>query len=729
MENPEEVLQALDEFQKLRPADIPKELEEYLSWVAKTGDPVYQWPLIKALFREKLLRVMTDFYENCPTLELAPCPNVEQFNYDNMKSALLERLESFANAPFTVQRICELLTAPRKEYNRVDKFMRAIEKNILVVSTREPGPTARRSENGDGMVNGSTEDNGSRSPYDMDLWARACTLATTVTVQTVESHSTIVNIHHLPTNIIPATELTIVKSNPVSVEAFAPYGTDTDICDSEITAKSQDLPSTFTPSMSEIANIANLTSQIQPQDPNSTSGIQNLSNMVPEPTNIVGDVPEAIMNEDTNSQPSLDMETNENESFESTRKLQTTFQSSDFITHSIKSQKFYSDEAKQSEKTTAKGESLKNDLEPLIDQMDQKPAEHNIETTEANLELKSQIKNEDSTPPTTVITSDSIEMTENIDKTSNEESSAQSTVQAGEKDEVSSTNEGGVDPPVKESVVSAAENVSLPENESKTASLNESTEKVDTDSAEVNLTSTKETETMSSVATTESVVSCTIEGNVKITRSVTTVVETEVVTETKDLKITNKNAAQLIEETQSAAEGSKETDEVKKSKEQLEKNEEALDKSEQLSSITIEEISSNDETESTISNVPDPLPIIEEPKNEDTTPQLDENQPSIEDVDAIENKSVDLALPSVEVEKKSIDSSKTENIQKVDLEGTDVQPNRSSSTDDSSMITDAVLTKEVVASSESMEIDSTEENQTFQQDEPMEEEAPDLDKS
>lgn len=49
MENPEEVLQALDEFQKMRPTEIPRELEDYLSWVAKTGDPVYQWSLIKVM--------------------------------------------------------------------------------------------------------------------------------------------------------------------------------------------------------------------------------------------------------------------------------------------------------------------------------------------------------------------------------------------------------------------------------------------------------------------------------------------------------------------------------------------------------------------------------------------------------------------------------------------------------------------------------------------------------
>lgn len=153
MENAEEILQCLDEFSKVKPKDIPRELEEYLCFVAKTGDPVYQWPLIKCLFREKLINVITEFYEQCPSVEIPPCPNVETFNYDNMKTFILEKLDTFSAAPFTVQRICELLTAPRKEYNRIDKYMRALEKNILVVSTREPG-NRRNTENGESVVNG-----------------------------------------------------------------------------------------------------------------------------------------------------------------------------------------------------------------------------------------------------------------------------------------------------------------------------------------------------------------------------------------------------------------------------------------------------------------------------------------------------------------------------------------------------------------------------------------------
>lgn len=160
MENPEEILHSLEEFAKMKPKDIPRELEEYLKFVAKTGDPVYQWSLIKSLFREKLINVITEFYESrspvAIDIESPPSRNVEMFNYDLMKNFILEKLETFASAPFTLQRICELLTSPRKEYTRIDKYMRALEKNILVVSTTEPG--GRRTENGEGIMNGIESD-------------------------------------------------------------------------------------------------------------------------------------------------------------------------------------------------------------------------------------------------------------------------------------------------------------------------------------------------------------------------------------------------------------------------------------------------------------------------------------------------------------------------------------------------------------------------------------------
>ncbi|XP_077289325.1 uncharacterized protein LOC143913429 [Arctopsyche grandis] len=141
MENPEEVLSWLEEAARRRPATIPRELDEYLAWVARTGDSVYRWPLVRSLLKEKLIQVLHEFRALTPPATAAACsPNVPPFDGEAMRAVALARLDAFPAPPFTIQRICELLAHPRRHYNRLDKFMRAFEKNVLVVSTKEPEP-------------------------------------------------------------------------------------------------------------------------------------------------------------------------------------------------------------------------------------------------------------------------------------------------------------------------------------------------------------------------------------------------------------------------------------------------------------------------------------------------------------------------------------------------------------------------------------------------------------
>lgn len=96
--------------------------------------------------------------------DLPQYPNVDPFNYESMKKMLVEKLDSFTSAPFTIQRISELLSEPRKQYSRVDKFMRAVEKTILVVSTIPPGRT--RTESSDSLDSGM---NGDFSDVNVDI--------------------------------------------------------------------------------------------------------------------------------------------------------------------------------------------------------------------------------------------------------------------------------------------------------------------------------------------------------------------------------------------------------------------------------------------------------------------------------------------------------------------------------------------------------------------------------
>ena len=141
----EEVLLELNRFEKSPTQNIPNLLERYLVYVAKIGSSNFPWTKIKPLFRAKLENVIMDFSNISPTEEIPPAPNVDIFSFAAIRCKVFEQLDSFAGIPFTVQRLAELLTTPRRHYKRTDKFMRALEKNMLIVSTVE----ARANNNND----------------------------------------------------------------------------------------------------------------------------------------------------------------------------------------------------------------------------------------------------------------------------------------------------------------------------------------------------------------------------------------------------------------------------------------------------------------------------------------------------------------------------------------------------------------------------------------------------
>nr|CAG4641145.1 EOG090X0BWU [Eulimnadia texana] len=143
MENAEVVLRELEEFERSDAHDIPRTLEDYLQHIAKTGDVIFPWIKAKSLIRKKIEIIIAEFHKLCPTENLKPSPNVDPFNFDTQKAKIFDLFETFSSAPFTIQRLCELLIAPQRHYKRTDKFMRGIEKNLLVVSTVEPGQVRR----------------------------------------------------------------------------------------------------------------------------------------------------------------------------------------------------------------------------------------------------------------------------------------------------------------------------------------------------------------------------------------------------------------------------------------------------------------------------------------------------------------------------------------------------------------------------------------------------------
>ncbi|CAG2167642.1 unnamed protein product [Oppiella nova] len=136
--NRELILDELSNFEQKKGGDIPDLLNQYLESIAQNGDPMFSWTKLQPLLRRKLEVVMNEFNHLCPTDHLIPLPNVKPFDFSELKSQILEAIDGFCSAPFTIQRICELATNPSKHYKRTDKFMRGVEKNILVVTTMEP---------------------------------------------------------------------------------------------------------------------------------------------------------------------------------------------------------------------------------------------------------------------------------------------------------------------------------------------------------------------------------------------------------------------------------------------------------------------------------------------------------------------------------------------------------------------------------------------------------------
>src|SRR5579863_8218968 len=74
-------------------------------------------------FRTKMLSAMDQFPGE-------DSPSAEDF--------VMERFDLFRAAPFTIQRLAELIIQPTRHYKRKDKFLRGLEKTVLVVSTVEP---------------------------------------------------------------------------------------------------------------------------------------------------------------------------------------------------------------------------------------------------------------------------------------------------------------------------------------------------------------------------------------------------------------------------------------------------------------------------------------------------------------------------------------------------------------------------------------------------------------
>ncbi|KAM9132976.1 serine/threonine-protein phosphatase 4 regulatory subunit 2 [Pangshura tecta] len=134
----ERLQEALKDFEKRGKKEVCPVLDQFLCHVAKTGETMIQWSQFKGYFIFKLEKVMDDFRTSAPEPRGPPNPNVEYIPFEEMKERILKIVTGFNGIPFTIQRLCELLTDPRRNYTGTDKFLRGVEKNVMVVSCVYP---------------------------------------------------------------------------------------------------------------------------------------------------------------------------------------------------------------------------------------------------------------------------------------------------------------------------------------------------------------------------------------------------------------------------------------------------------------------------------------------------------------------------------------------------------------------------------------------------------------
>ncbi|XP_053150649.1 serine/threonine-protein phosphatase 4 regulatory subunit 2 isoform X2 [Hemicordylus capensis] len=149
----ERLQEALKDFEKRGKKEVCPILDQFLCHVAKTGETMIHWSQFKGYFIFKLEKVMDDFRTSAPEPRGPPNPNVEYIPFEEMKERILKIVTGFNGIPFTIQRLCELLTDPRRNYTGTDKFLRGVEKNVMVVSCVYPS-SEKNSSNSLNRMNG-----------------------------------------------------------------------------------------------------------------------------------------------------------------------------------------------------------------------------------------------------------------------------------------------------------------------------------------------------------------------------------------------------------------------------------------------------------------------------------------------------------------------------------------------------------------------------------------------
>ncbi|ORZ18093.1 hypothetical protein BCR42DRAFT_450609 [Absidia repens] len=102
--------------------------DPHILQVAETNEVDVPWADLKPIIRNTILK-------QCDTMETAVSDTEVLSTITGIKTNILHCIDHHSGTPFTIQRLCELISAPTRHYTLFIKYLHAIEKVLSVAST------------------------------------------------------------------------------------------------------------------------------------------------------------------------------------------------------------------------------------------------------------------------------------------------------------------------------------------------------------------------------------------------------------------------------------------------------------------------------------------------------------------------------------------------------------------------------------------------------------------
>ncbi|KAJ9459133.1 Serine/threonine-protein phosphatase 4 regulatory subunit 2 [Diplonema papillatum] len=106
------------------PANLSPDTLDVLRFVGETGCNCYPWSSLQSLLQARLEQLLPEDVES-----------LKDTDYATDRTTALEALPQFPDAPFTLQRLCEVLVDDTGCYQRKDKLVWALLKLLCINST------------------------------------------------------------------------------------------------------------------------------------------------------------------------------------------------------------------------------------------------------------------------------------------------------------------------------------------------------------------------------------------------------------------------------------------------------------------------------------------------------------------------------------------------------------------------------------------------------------------